>query len=189
MRIMAIRLMDGVRRASRLRWGLIPHWAKDGKMGYATINARAETVAFKPAYREAFRRRRCLIPADGFYEWQVQPDGKTRQPFFISRADGSPLALAGLWERWCPPQGDPVESCTIIVTTANTLIAPIHERMPVLLEPDAFATWLDPCNDDTRSLTRLLCPCPAERLQAVRVSQRVNNPRHDDAGLIQAVAD
>ena len=125
--ILAIRQAEGVRRADPLRWGLIPHWAKDEKIGYSTINARAETVAAKPAFREAFRRRRCLIPADGFYEWQAQPGTKAKQPYFISRTDDAPLAFAGLWERWRPPQGNPLESCSIIVTAANGLM-PTHPR-------------------------------------------------------------
>jgi len=185
--ILAIRQIEGVRRADPLRWGLIPHWAKDEKIGYATINARAETVAAKPAFRDAFRRRRCLIPADGFYEWQVQPGTKAKQPYFISRADGVPLAFAGIWERWCPPQGDPVESCSIIVTAANALVQSIHDRMPVLLDPDDFGAWLDPDNHDTHTLTGLLRSYPAERMQAVPVSLRVNSPRNDDAGLMERI--
>lgn len=185
--ILAIRQVEGVRRADPLRWGLIPHWAKDEKIGYSTINARAETVAAKPAFREAFRRRRCLIPADGFYEWQAQPGTKTKQPYFISRADGAPLAFAGLWERWRPPQGDPVESCSIIVTAANALVQPIHDRMPVLLDPEDFGAWLNPDNRDTHTLTGLLRSYPDERMKAVPVSLRVNNPRNDDADLMEGI--
>jgi putative SOS response-associated peptidase YedK len=185
--IVAIRMVDGQRRADLLRWGLIPHWAKDEKIGYSTINARAETVAVKPAFREAFRRRRCLIPADGFYEWQAQPGTKAKQPYLISRADGAPLAFAGLWERWHPPQGLLVESCSIIVTAANALVQPIHDRMPVLLDPGDFKTWLDPDNHDPHALTGLLRAYPAERMQAVPVGMRVNNPRNDDAELIEEI--
>lgn len=181
--VIAIREIDGVRRADPLRWGLIPHWAKDVRIGYATINARAETVAVKPAFRDAFRRRRCLIPADGFYEWQARPGSQVKQPYFISRTDGAPLAMAGLWERWRGPSGEVIESCTVIVTAANTLLRPIHDRMPVLLDPEHFHAWLDPANDDTPALLALLRPYPPEPLRVVRVGRRVNDPRHDDAAL------
>ncbi|MBK1701872.1 SOS response-associated peptidase [Thiococcus pfennigii] len=179
----AIREIAGVRRADPLRWGLIPHWAKDARVGYSTINARAETVAIKPAFRDAFRRRRCLIPADGFYEWQPRPGSKVKQPYFISRTDGAPLAMAGLWERWRGPVGEVVESCAVIVTAANRLLRPIHDRMPVLLDPEHFAAWLDPANDDTQALLALLRPYSSEPLRVVPVSRRVNDPRHDDAAL------
>ncbi|AGA91095.1 hypothetical protein Thimo_2358 [Thioflavicoccus mobilis 8321] len=181
--VVAIRAIAGLRRADPLRWGLIPHWAKEARSGYSMINARAETVAIKPAFRDAFRRRRCLIPADGFYEWQARPGSRVKQPYFISRADGAPLAMAGLWERWRDPSGDVIESCAVIVTSANPLLRPIHDRMPVLLDPEQFEAWLDPSNGDTESLQGLLRPYPAEYLKAEPVSRSVNDPRHDDAAL------
>jgi putative SOS response-associated peptidase YedK len=122
------------------KWGLIPSWAKDMKIGNQLINARADTVATKPSFRSAFKSRRCLIPADGFYEWRKTEDGK--QPFHIRMKDKEPFAFAGLWERWRPEEGEPVESCTIITTDANELMGPIHNRMPVILAPEDYATWL-----------------------------------------------
>jgi putative SOS response-associated peptidase YedK len=130
-----VREESGKRRFALARWGLIPHWAKDEKIGYHTINARAETVTSKPAFRNAFKYRRCLIPADGFYEWAVVPGSKTKQPWFIALRDREPMAFAGLWERWRSPEGEDLESCSIIVTDANDLMRPIHDRMPVVLAP------------------------------------------------------
>ncbi len=187
--ILSIRAAEGVRRADPLRWGLVPHWAKEVKTGYALINARAETLATKPAFRDAFRRRRCLIPAEGFYEWQAQAGGAGKQPYFVSRTDGAPMAFAGLWERWRSPQGEPLESCVIIVTAANALIQPIHDRMPVLLDPEDFGRWLDPTNQDVDALKGLLRSYPPERLQAWPVSRRVNNPRNDDPDLTKVPGD
>ncbi len=159
-----------------LRWGLIPSWAKDEKIGYRTINARAESVASKPAFRQALVERRCLIPADGFYEWQ----GKGKQPFYVRRRDGEPFALAGLWEVWRPDGRDPVSSCTIITTQPNALLAPIHQRMPVLLPPKYFAAWLDPApRADRDQLVRLLVPHPPDELEAFRVGRLVNAAAED----------
>ncbi|MBK1733526.1 SOS response-associated peptidase [Thiococcus pfennigii] len=188
--ILAIRERDGRRRADPLLWGLIPHWAKERKTGYSTINARAETADTAPSYRAAFLKRRCLIPADGFYEWQAREGSKTKQPYFISRTDGAPLAMAGLWEQWRDPRGDAViESCTILVTAANALVAPIHHRMPVLLDPEDFAAWLDPGNQDREALKGLLRSYPEDRLRAVPVSPRVGNPRNDDPTLVEPVGE
>jgi len=174
---------DGRRRLDPAHWGLIPSWAKDRKIGYRTINARAETVAEKPAFRAAFRRRRCLIPADGFYEWQASADGK--QPFFIRRGDRCPFAFAGLWEGWTDPEsGESLESATIIVTTANERLRPIHDRMPVILDPEDYAAWLDPRASERDPLLALLKPYAAEALIGYPVSRRVNRPQEDDAGLI-----
>ena len=171
------------RELTLLRWGLVPHWADSPKIGYRTINARAETVATKPTFRAAFRARRCLIPADGFYEWRKEGTGK--QPYRICRPDGEAFALAGLWERWQAPDGEVIESCTIIVTAANDLVRPIHERMPVILDPADFDVWLDGGPAAANAAEALLRPCPSEALTVYPVSPRVNSPRNDDAGLIE----
>ncbi len=167
------------RRFALARWGLVPSWAKDLKLGYSTINARAETVARKPAFRSAFRRRRCLIPADGFYEWQASTQTKLTQPWFIALKDQEPMAFAGLWEHWTDPAGEVLESCCIIVTEANALMRPIHDRMPVILDPVNWDAWLDPEAHDPASLQALLMPYPANAMTAWPVGTKVNNPRHD----------
>ncbi len=173
----------GARQFARLHWGLIPAWAKDRQIGSRTINARAETVAEKPSFRAAFRQRRCLIPADGFYEWQATASGK--QPWFIARRDGPPFAFAGLWETWTDPaSGERLNSATIIVTEANALVRPIHDRMPVILSPTDEARWLDPGLTRSEPLQALLTPCDPEPMIAYPVSRRVNTPSQDDAGLI-----
>jgi putative SOS response-associated peptidase YedK len=175
---------DGVQRELVfLRWGLIPFWAKESKTDYSTINARAETVAQKPAFRQAFQKRRCLIAADGFYEWQKTDGGK--QPFYIHRKDDQPFALAGLWERW-KGGDDQIESCTIIVTQPNEVLKPIHDRMPVILSRADFDVWLDPEFDDRDKLQALLRPYPADELEAYPVRTLVNNPRNDRPQCISA---
>jgi putative SOS response-associated peptidase YedK len=166
-----------VRSLVVLQWGLIPFWAKDSEVGARLINARSETVAEKPAFREAFRRRRCLVLADGFYEWQKQDGGK--QPFYIHLRDGCPFAFAGLWERWNGPEG-PIESCTLLTTQPNELMRPLHNRMPVILEPKDYDLWIDPGIRQTDLLLPLLYPYPAEQMAAFPVSRRVNNPDNDD---------
>ncbi len=179
----AIRQESGGRKAVLLRWGLIPHWARDVKFGYRTINARAETVADKPAFRSAFRKRRCLIPATGFYEWQKL--GKHKQPYNI-RVKGTELfAFAGLWELWQSPEGQQVESCTIIVTEANEALRAIHDRMPVILDPEDYDAWLDPGLQDAGCLHRLLKPYPSERMETWPVSSRIGSPSNDDPGLLE----
>ncbi len=171
-----------------LRWGLVPGWAKDPAMGNRMINARAETVAEKPAFRTAFRQRRCLIPADGFFEWQKTPDG-SKQPYLIGRPDGEPFTMAGLWEHWQPPGADqPLETCTIITTEANGTVAPIHHRMPVILAAEDRDAWLDPAPSSAESLTALLRPAPADELTAQTVDRHVNNARHDDPACIEPAA-
>jgi len=180
----AINRRDGQRHLEILRWGLVPHWSKGPDARYSMINARAETVATKPAYRDSFRRRRCLIPADGFYEW-AQTNGK--QPWYIHRADGEPMAFAGLWDYWKSPEGEGIASCAIIVTDANALMRTIHDRMPVILPPEAFEQWLNPGMQDVGELLGLLKPCPSEDLEAYPVSRAVNDPRHEGAELIEAV--
>ena len=182
-----VREDGGKRRFALARWGLIPHWAKDIKIGYSTINARAETVADKPAFRNAFRHRRCLVPADGFYEWQVIPDSKVKQPWFIALRDREPMAFAGLWERWRSPEGEELESCSIIVTDANEIIRPIHERMPTILAPEDWDAWLETDAKDAGSLQILLKPYPAEGMAAWPVSTKVNSPRNDSVECMEAL--
>jgi len=171
----------GQRDLAILRWGLVPHWSKGPDSRYAMINARAETVHEKPAYRDALRHRRCLIPADGFYEWMA---GNGKQPYFIHRSDGQPMAFAGLWEHWKSPEtGEVIDSCTIIVTDANDLMRPIHDRMAVILELGDFERWLDPGAQDRDGLLELLRPSPSEGLEAYPVSKAVNNPRNEGREL------
>jgi putative SOS response-associated peptidase YedK len=177
---------DDARRFVALRWGLVPHWAKDVSVGNRMINARAETVAQKPAFRTAFRRRRCLIPADGYFEWQKR--GKTKQPYYFRMQDDSPLAFAGLWESWRgEADQQAVESCTIITTEANALTRPIHDRMPVILEPACYDVWLDAAVDNIEALLPLLRPLPADAMTADPVSTHVNSPRNDDPRCIEVV--
>lgn len=175
---------DGKRRVLTVRrWGLIPPWADSPRTGSRLINARAETVSEKPAFRAAFRHQRCIIPADAFYEWQQTPTGKI--PHLIARQDGKPLALAGLWSSWTDSRsGETIQSCAIITTTANAVMAPIHDRMPVILPENVQDLWLDPKTTDVNLLQALLQPCPAEILKTYPVSRRVNNVRHDAADLL-----
>lgn len=183
--VAAVRATTTGRALGLLRWGLIPHWADDPKIGYRLINARADTVASKPSFRSAFKQRRCLIAADGFYEWQKQDGAK--QPFYIRRQDGEPFAFAGLWEHW---QGveEGIESCTIITTDANELMKPIHDRMPVILAPADYDRWLDPAVQKADLLQPLLRPFPADALAAFPVSTRVNNAKNEGPTCIEALA-
>ncbi len=175
---------DNQRELAILRWGLVPGWAKDPAMGNRMINARAETVAEKPAFRAAFRQRRCLIPADGFYEWQKAPDG-SKQPYLIARPDGEPFVMAGLWERWAPAGEEPLETCTIITTEANDTLAPIHHRMPVIVTTVDHDAWLDPAPPSAEALTNLLRPAPDDDLAPLAVDRHVNNARDDDPACIE----
>ena len=174
------------RKLVMLRWGLIPSWAKDPKIGSQCINAKAETVAEKPSFRSAFKKRRCLVVATGFYEWQVQ--GRTKQPMWIGLRSKQPFAFAGLWEHWKPAEGESLETCTIITTEPNDLMAPIHNRMPVILAPASYDKWLDPLFQQVESLTALLRPYPSEELTAYPVSTLVNNPRHDVPQCLEPVS-
>ena len=173
----------GRRKLGLLRWGLIPPWAREPEVGSRMINARADTAAVKPAFRAAFKRRRCLIPADGFYEWK--PAGARKQPYFIRMCDGRTFAFAGLWERWEPSDGEPIESCTILTTDPNDLLAPIHNRMPVILHREDYGLWLDPDLGNPDRLRPLLAPYAPEEMTAYPVGLRVNSPKNDDAGCIE----
>jgi len=182
-----VREEGGNRRFALARWGLIPSWAKDMKIGYHTINARAETVAEKPAFRNAFRHRRCLVPADGFYEWQAVTGSKIKQPWFIALRDRETMAFAGLWERWRSPEGEELESCSIIVTDANAIMQPIHDRMPVILASEDWDAWLETDAKDAVGLQGLLKPYPAEGMTAWPVSTKVNSPRNDSVECLEAL--
>lgn len=184
--IVRLRENGAGREIAQVRWGLVPGWARDLSISAKLINARAESVAGKPSFRSAFKRRRCLVPADGFYEWQNR--GGDKQPYRIARPDGGAFAFAGLWERWRAPGGGTVESCTILTTQANATLAPIHGRMPVVLDPGAYGPWLDAAAEPER-LHALLVPAPDELLTAYAVSPRVNNVRNDDAGCIAPLPD
>jgi len=178
---------DGRRVAEMLRWGLIPSWSASDKAGSGPpqINARAETLAEKPTFRTAFRRRRCLIPADGFYEWQPTPGGSRgkKQPYYIHRPDGAPFAFAGLWERWGTREA--IESCTIVTTTANRTLRELHERMPVILAPGDYSTWLDAKIEDPAALQTLLAPCGEDELVAEPIGTHVNKVANDDPRCIE----
>jgi putative SOS response-associated peptidase YedK len=167
------------------RWGLIPSWAKDANIGARLINARGETVAEKPSFRNAFRRRRCLIIADGFYEWQKLD--KIKQPYYINLQDERTFAFAGLWETWKNPEGEVVETCTIITTTANEIMTPIHERMPVILAPENYDLWLDPQADNLEQLQEVLRPAPNEQINLQPVSTKVNNAKYDRLDCLEKV--
>lgn len=175
---------SGDRLHHHKQWGLIPGWSQDVRVGYKLINARSETVAEKPAFRRAFQQRRCLIVADGFYEWQQAPQGKTKQPYLIRLREGALFAFAGLWERWRSSETDETRfSCTILTTTANVVMAPIHPRMPVILSPSTYDAWLDPTHYNRGNLEALLQPYDAAAMQAIAISTAVNNPQHEDAAI------
>ena len=174
---------DGSRRLSMMRWGLVPSWSKE--IGEGLINARSETVNEKPSFRQAFRQRRCIVVASAFYEWQ-KVDGK-KVPYYIRMADGAPMPFAGLWEAWHSPEGHVLETCTILTTNANATVAPIHDRMPVILHPDEFGLWLDRKVHEAEPLAGLFSPCPADRLEAYQVSTLVNGPAHNGPECIVPV--
>ena len=181
---------DGRRTMGAFRWGLVPFWAKEPSVGSRMINARAETVRTTSAYARPFERRRCIVPADGFYEWQPRPDRKAKQPFHLRRPGGEPIAIAALWDSWRPVRGSDegrVVSCALITTGANAVLGPIHDRMPVLLGPESWDAWLDPANDDVDDLARLLVPAPDDLLEAVPVSRAVGNVRNDGPELLEPV--
>ena len=177
---------DGQRRGELMRWGLVPFWAKDLKAGARMINAVGETVSTKPAFKAALRKRRCLVLANGFYEWKK--NGKRRLPTYIYPESGEPLAFAGLWETWKSPEGLVIRSCTIITTSANSFIEPLHTRMPVILSDETQALWLDPLTEDTTNLEPLLIPAPEELLTSHPVNETVNSVRNQGSELILPLA-
>jgi putative SOS response-associated peptidase YedK len=169
------------------KWGLIPSWSKDPSIGERMINARAETLAEKPSFRNAFRRRRCLILADGFFEWKQNPGSKNKQPVYIRMKNGLPFAFAGLWEIWSSPDGAEIRSCTIITTEPNSLLLPIHNRMPVILKPDSYHRWLLPGDTQPTQLNELLIPYPPEEMATYAVSRLVNSPQYDSPEIIKPI--
>jgi putative SOS response-associated peptidase YedK len=175
---------DGVRELAQMRWGLVPRWAKDPAIGARMINARGETIGQKSAFKTPFERHRCLIPADGFYEWQLLPGGG-KQPMRVAMKDGAPFAFAGLAERWLSSAGEVVDSCTIVTIAANALLRPVYERMPVIIAPDDYRRWLDNSGEPPHDLVRAY---PSDAMTFHPVSTRVNAVRNDDAKLIEHTA-
>jgi putative SOS response-associated peptidase YedK len=175
-------MRNGTAHLDLLRWGLIPSWAKDASMGARMINARAETLAEKPSFKRLLHSRRCLVIADGFYEWKQEHGAKT--PMYITLKDQEPFAFAGLWDSWKDPEGQQVRTCTIITTEPNELMASIHNRMPAILPQQGIEEWLDPAQNDDHALLSLLAPYPANEMAARPVSKLVNNPKYDSAELI-----
>jgi putative SOS response-associated peptidase YedK len=180
-------VQDGEMLLKPMRWGLIPFWAKDEAIGNRLINARAETVRDKPAYRTPLKRRRCLVVADSLYEWQKLPGSKTKQPMRVLLRDESVFGFAGLWDRWTSPDGSELETFTIITGEPNELVAPIHDRMAVILPPGSHQQWLDPQFQDTEKLVPLLRPYPATEMKAHPVSTLINNPKFEDPRCIEPV--
>jgi putative SOS response-associated peptidase YedK len=174
-------------RLGYLKWGLIPPWAKDEKIGYKLINARAETLVEKPSFRDAFKKRRCLIIADSFYEWKRGSDDKTKLPMRIKLKDNQLFAMAGLWERWKSPLGKTVYSCSVITTAPNKLMEDIHNRMPVILSPKDEKVWLNPNTNDLDHLHQLLKPLSEDLMEAYEVSHLVNSPKNNSPNLIQPI--
>jgi putative SOS response-associated peptidase YedK len=175
---------DGTDTADFFIWGLIPMWAKDPSIGNRLINARGETIAEKPSFRGSFKHKRCLILADGFYEWKASPVKKTKTPYFIHMKDRSPFAFAGLWDAWESPDGSSIRTCTIITTEPNELMATLHNRMPVILHPRDHAKWLDASHQTPENLLTLIKPYPADAMSAHPVSTLVNNPSNDSPELV-----
>lgn len=188
--ILAVREREGTRHADLVRWGLIPSWARDPEIGARMANARSDTAFEKPAFRNAMKGRRCLIPADVFYEWQVVPGQSRKQPHTIRVPGGEPFAMAGLWEYWKAKdgEGDGIVSTAILTTDANLLMSRIHDRMPVIIAPEDYDAWLDP-HTPAPALRDLMQPCPSEWLEAYPVSLRVNNPKADDAKVLEPLAE
>ena len=183
--IAIVRLVEGKRQFALVRWGLLPSWVKDPKTFTLLINARGETAAEKPAFRAAMKRRRCLIPADGFYEWQAA--GERKRPFYVHAKSGAPLAFAGLWETWTGPNGEELETAAIVTTRANRTLSPIHERMPVIVPPNAFDLWLDGANVDATTAAALIQPAPDNLLEAYEISTAVNRTANDNPKLLEPV--
>jgi putative SOS response-associated peptidase YedK len=181
--IAIVRLVEGKRQFALVRWGLVPSWVKDPKNFSLLINARGESLTDKPAFQAAMKRRRCLIPADGFYDWKAA--GPRKQPYYVCAKSGGPLAFAGLWETWSGPNGEEIETATIITTRANRMLADIHDRMPVVVPPDAFDLWLDCANVDADTAAVLIAPAPENLLEAYEVSSAVNRAANDSPKLIE----
>jgi putative SOS response-associated peptidase YedK len=181
--ILGVRAVSDEREMTFFKWGLIPSWAKDTSMGARLINARAETVEEKPSFRQAFKQRRCIIPADGFYEWRRE--GGKKQPFFFRMRDERPFGFAGLWERWEGEAGEAINSCTILTTEANEVLRPVHERMPVILHPDDYELWLDADARKRDLVKELLRPYAAEEMLGYPVSATINSPRNQGANLVE----
>ena len=180
-----VRINAGAPSFALMRWGLIPSWVKDPRNYTLLINARGETVTEKPAFRHAVQRRRCLFPADGFYEWRA--DGVRRRPYFIRPRNGGPIAFAGLWETWSGPNGEEVDTACIVTTTANRVLAPIHDRMPAVIAPEGFDLWLDSARVDTATAVALIVPAPDNLFEAYEISTAVNRAANDSAALIEPV--
>jgi putative SOS response-associated peptidase YedK len=179
-----IRQDEAGRRVDLIRWGLIPFWAKSEKVGYNLINARGDTIAEKPAFRQAFKRRRCLIPASGFYEWRTMPGSRVKQPYYITLQSGELMTFAGLWESWRNAADEQIETFTIITTDANELLAKLHNRMPDILDRGDWDAWLDP-NASEATLLKLIHPYPSDEMRVWPVSTRVNKPGADIPALIE----
>jgi putative SOS response-associated peptidase YedK len=179
---------DAPDRVDLLVWGLIPSWAKDPSIGNRMINARAETLAEKPSFRTAYKRHRCLIPADGFYEWRKEPDGRTKTPMYAQVRGGEPFTFGGLWESWTSPDGTEVRSTTIITVEPNELMRTVHDRMPLIISAEDRAKWLDPGEKLPAWLSPLLRPYPAEQMTVRPVSRAVNNPRNDTPECVEPAA-
>jgi putative SOS response-associated peptidase YedK len=184
--IAIVRVVEGKRQFALVRWGLLPSWVKDPRAFTLAFNARGESVLDKPAFRAAMKYRRCLIPADGFYEWQVA--GARKRPHFIRGSSGAPLAFAGLWESWQGPNGEELETATIVTTRANKTLSPLHDRMPVVVPPEAFNLWLDCVHVDAETAAALIVPAPDDVLEAYEISTEVNRVANDNAKLIEPVA-
>lgn len=179
-----VRLVDGKRHFALVRWGLVPSWVKDPNAFSVLVNARGESVRDKPAFRAAMKYRRCLIPADGFYEWQARGSGP-KQPFYVRAQSGAPLAFAGLWESWMGPNGEEMETALIVTTKANRTLGPIHDRMPVIVPPEAFDLWLDTLHVDDETASVLIAPAPDDLLEAYPVSAAVNRTANDNPKLLE----
>ena len=180
----AIIANTGVKRVELYRWGLVPSWAKDPAIGDRMINARAETLAEKPSFRRLYRRRRCLVLSDGFYEWKPEPGTRLKTPMYIRLASGRPFAFAGVWDEWRSPDGHPLHSCAIVTTAPNALMQMIHTRMPVILPPEAYPRWLEPAEQPPERLNDLLVPFAAGEMTAFPVSRFVNSPQNDSPACI-----
>jgi putative SOS response-associated peptidase YedK len=177
---------EGQKTLELLRWGLIPSWAKEEKIGNSLINARSETIAEKPSFRSAFKSRRCLVPISGFFEWKKLSDGKSKQPYLIFSSEKRPIFIAGLFEHWKSPEGKAVDTFTMVTTTPNSLVAQFHDRMPVILDIEKCETWLNP-KASPATLTELFEPCPSDTLSMYEVSTIVNSPKNDVPECVQEI--